>query len=1845
MNVYVVAVEYSLAKPDPLLGDESMCPLFRRVSSRCPVLHLFGYFYTRRQDGDMSHGANPEVLGTKGEMNDLLPRTICVHVHGVYPYFMVLQHDPKVSPMQFGAQLETVAIKALKLSSSSSAEPPQVLHHVELLQRLPFYGYHARPMSFYKVSVVDPAMVKKLSHLLCCTTQVGGRRWQTYEAHASYHFQFMVDYGLKGMAPFCIPTCTARAPVPGELRTTEAQSRFCVSAVMPIGEPLRLTRAELEVDVAAAAFCRLEAPMEAGENLLSVRRGVREYFAEFGVSDAVRRAAVCDTCVRDCGVCDVQDRDPAVAVMRRQALAHLRARAKTVATPIVPHMAVVPRENAGNTPSSLLFSDTADDNFTLQLMAELLGDCAGPAPPPFSFSNTSSSESFSASPGHDGKAGVAPEAPKSLQESCGVFSPLALRASPRHADDVIEDEGECSLFSSEDGSVQEVLCSGGTSFVVGDSIALCNVHVDGDTPHPWLLAKITEINSCTVRLRWYMKLHETHLADCQNELEKSGRWLAKGMIDASGMTSAVEEELLLGDVEDENPRDVLKHSFLVIVRHSYRDCKRSELLCRYNYHVFEKRLSKIDSGLDNNDDDNANVVVFPSMLCSSASDDIKAETVGEDEVLFTTSSSSASSLSSSSSLLISASETRASSPPLPPAAEVAALTVANSPSIAVQRSVSKTQQKVEQSQLSLLLSSTALSPPACSQVSLPKVSHAGAASGLSLSSSVECVDLRKETLLQECRTKGFHLQPCCFMDDVSRCFRWTYDQHRNHVVVSAASWPFATPVVSAFSSTSASSAPAKTVMVTSTLKNTARPSVPLLTHVAISQATPLGFRYTPSVKEKRQPQLSLNTSHSVDRCAYLTCALRVMCVEVLIHRRYGERNVAQESLLAVALGRTTSAAETVGVRLLCVCPPKTAMSRMRQPFSGTIEVVHLPSESHLLRRVRCEVRCYDPDIILSWEGLKYGVGLFALRYRTVLQRSFARDFSRFFYDSNSDNHIDSDDDKKWVMEERNDDEEMDSCASDEELLSVSSASEDGGNPFTSDLSSRVTAPHFRADDMVKRVSRRFGNSLHVAGRIVISLGRQLRKELKLPSHTLQMVYQKLFHRSLPYFTDGALSKMYTSGEDAMRRVALSVLLTRVVTPHRIAQHLNFYTRTTEFSRMYGILFHEVLSRGSQYRVEATLQRMARPMGYAMLSPPIEQVHTQPRLEGIPLIMQPRSGFYNNDPVVVLDFRSLYPSIVIAYNLCYTTCLGKVSKHRRCRLGVVTSYEQADSLLLPLLEADDACTKSRRVIIAPNGCMFLAPAEREGVLPKMLRALLETRLEVLAALNHVAQPHEDVHMQRVLHEQQAAIKMLANTTYGYTAASFTGRMPCVDVADAILMLGRQTLERAVQLINGHPKWNADVVYGDTDSLFVRLPGRTKEEAFVLGEQIAKDVTAINPAPIQLKFEKVFLPCLLLVKKRYVGYAYFKPDQEQPQFFAKGIETVRREQCPATARLAASMIHALFSGASTEALRVRFCEEVSKLLHGECNPVDCIFRRSVKLGKYCQKKRLPAAAHLAVQLMRADITRTPYWGERLPYIVVQSMESTRLCDQVVHPQRLLSIEENLRVDTEYYIKRHIIPTLDRMFHLIGVSCASWYAAMPRRRPYRTYFDLGVTERPLAGKKRPRTEHNSIVVDVDAECDAAKGEHLTSPFNVPYRVKRKTLDAYYQQMMCAVCFENSTKTTPPNPPICASCFKNRAASVTRVIGRRRDVERHLRLLETACQRCIGSCGEAGGPNFVAGLERDMEDMHFAIPHHLAAATVHGEEADGCVSIDCSLSFEKRHVFLLYSQLMALERYITRL
>lgn len=426
--------------------------------------------------------------------------------------------------------------------------------------------------------------------------------------------------------------------------------------------------------------------------------------------------------------------------------------------------------------------------------------------------------------------------------------------------------------------------------------------------------------------------------------------------------------------------------------------------------------------------------------------------------------------------------------------------------------------------------------------------------------------------------------------------------------------------------------------------------------------------------------------------------------------------------------------------------------------------------------------------------------------------------------------------------------------------------------------------------------------LRIVGRILLDVWRLMRHEISLQSYTFESIMYHILHQRVPVHSFKDLSFWWDHRSHIYRHRTANHYFFRVDHILELFDKLDLIGRTSELARLFGIQFYEVLSRGSQFRVESMMLRLAKPLNFIPVSPSVTQRANMKAPEYIPLVLEPESKLYV-DPVVVLDFQSLYPSMIIAYNYCFSTCIGKVN-----RLGKNAPFEFGATQLKISKQRVEKLVKHDLLNFSPCGVAFVKPKVREGILPRMLKEILGTRLMVK---NSMKENKDDSLLQKVLHNRQLGLKLIANVTYGYTAANFSGRMPSVEVGDSVVSKGRETLQRAIAMVDNTPQWGAKVVYGDTDSLFIMFPGRSKDYAFEVGKQIAEAITKDNPDPVKLKFEKVYQPCILQTKKRYVGYMYESPDQKEPIYEAKGIETVRRDGCPAVAKVILISCFVLFN----------------------------------------------------------------------------------------------------------------------------------------------------------------------------------------------------------------------------------------------------------------------------------------------------------------------------------------------
>ncbi|KAL4556311.1 hypothetical protein LXL04_038958 [Taraxacum kok-saghyz] len=772
--------------------------------------------------------------------------------------------------------------------------------------------------------------------------------------------------------------------------------------------------------------------------------------------------------------------------------------------------------------------------------------------------------------------------------------------------------------------------------------------------------------------------------------------------------------------------------------------------------------------------------------------------------------------------------------------------------------------------------------------------------------------------------------------------------------------------------------------------------------------------------------------------------------------------------------------ESIISSYVLLCSDTTAVKRNLDGITGC-QVLVSTQEKHLFNKLMEIIYKHDPDILIGWDIQGGSLGFLAER-AAYLGIGLLNKISR-------------------------------------------TPSQPISNPNLQDKETMTDLPPLSSDTdpppddaiIEDEWGRTHASGVHVGGRIVLNLWRLVRSEVKLNMYTAEAVAESVLRRKIPFIYCRTLTKWFSSGPGKARYRCIQYVLERAKLNFQVMNQLDMINRTSELARVFGIDFFSVLSRGSQYRVESMLLRLAHTQNYLAISPGGQQVANQPAMECLPLVMEPESGFYS-DPVIVLDFQSLYPSMVIAYNLCFCTCLGKVTPSKPNTLGV-TSYTPDPNVLKGLMH---------EILLTPNGVMYVPSKVRKGVLPRLLDEILSTRIMVKQAMKKLSPSDKVLH--RIYNARQLALKLIANVTYGYTAAGFSGRMPCAELADSIVQCGRKTLETAISLVNTNEKWKAKVIYGDTDSMFVLLPERSVMEAFQIGNEIASAVTKMNPNPVVLKMEKVYHPCFLLTKKRYVGYSYEKVDQVKPIFDAKGIETVRRDTCGAVSKTMEHSLRNYFENQDISKLKSYLIRQWSRILSGRVSIQDFIFAKEVRLGTYSSRvSSLPPAAIVATKAIKADPRAEPRYAERVPYVVVHGEPGARLSDMVIDPLDLLAVDSRFRLNDLYYINKQIIPALQRVFGLVGADLNQWFLDMPKM------------VRESVGK------------------------------NMGYgpNSHRTRIDYYYLSKHCIMCGELVQASVSP---LCGECARNEAAVLVAVTGRTCKMEKEMQHLAAICRECGG-------------------------------------------------------------------------
>jgi len=390
----------------------------------------------------------------------------------------------------------------------------------------------------------------------------------------------------------------------------------------------------------------------------------------------------------------------------------------------------------------------------------------------------------------------------------------------------------------------------------------------------------------------------------------------------------------------------------------------------------------------------------------------------------------------------------------------------------------------------------------------------------------------------------------------------------------------------------------------------------------------------------------------------------------------------------------------------------------------------------------------------------------------------------------------------------------------------------------------------------------------------------------------------------------------------------------------------------------------------------------------------------------------RPGLYRW--VVVLDFKAMYPSIIVAHNLCFTT-------------------------LSP-----------EGTTVAPSGARFLPPEVRRGVIPEILTELLADRERFRAAARSAPTPEVAEYYDGL----QNAVKVLMNSFYGVLASSFY-RFTNKEIGASITAFAREAI---TSIIHELEREGFDVIYSDTDSVFVRSPVATLDGARAFAEGIARRFTA---AGATFEFQSVFETFFSHgAKKRYVGRAVW-PREER---IVRGYETRRSDAFDYQSEALLEVFDLVLKG-ETEAA-VRRARELVLAVRNRQVPVDrLVIARAVRGEEEYNASTRDALPFLRVyrQLRSEGYDVIP--GMRVAWVVTDSGHSPQAVEPWIEG-RSFSKEP----DWEYYAER-VAQTLARVTEVFGWDAASLLRGSHQQR-------LGAEEpRPTPAEGGPTSLDSSV------------------------------------------------------------------------------------------------------------------------------------------------------------------------
>ena len=571
------------------------------------------------------------------------------------------------------------------------------------------------------------------------------------------------------------------------------------------------------------------------------------------------------------------------------------------------------------------------------------------------------------------------------------------------------------------------------------------------------------------------------------------------------------------------------------------------------------------------------------------------------------------------------------------------------------------------------------------------------------------------------------------------------------------------------------------------------------------------------------------------------------------------------------------------------------------------------------------------------------------------------------------------------------------------------------------------------------------------GRYIFDLFHEIKREKKLDSYSLNNV-SKLYldDTKIDMSAKEMFARYVREDPDELGEVA-EYCLKDTILPHKLIDKLCIFTNLIEMAKATWVPLSYLSERAQQIKVYSQITRKARELGF--LVPTIKH-NTGNNTEGYEgaTVLEAHIGAYY-EPITALDFASLYPSIMMAHNLCFSTLV--LSPKFANVPGI--EYETFT------INKPDPKDPEKKIEVT-----YKFAQNVPSLLPEILKELKEFRKKAkkLMAL------HKGTQLEEIYNGQQLAYKISMNSIYGFCGAKH-GILPCVPIAATTTSQGRNMIAMTKECVEKNFP-GAVVRYGDTDSVMIQFDSggmdtqEAIEKSWELGKKAAEMCNNLFKKPNDLELEKVYCPFILYSKKRYAAKMWVQNragEMEMEKVDVKGLQLVRRDNTPYTRDVCKEVLNMILESNDPQPAIDRALERAQELIDGQVDIKRLIMSKSLsdeyktKNGKWKythmvegKEQEIPSQPHVRVveKINTREPGSHPQSGDRVPFVLIKTDDPRAKMFEKAEDPKHVTTNTDIELDYMYYFTNQLKKPIEDLLDPLIQGADIFHDLMPPKPP---------------------------------------------------------------------------------------------------------------------------------------------------------------------------------------------------